>query len=40
MEFKGSGARIRKKQIIEHNHFYNAFMSDEYLLDYNKQPNM
>jgi hypothetical protein len=29
---------LQKKQIIEHNNFYNAFLSDVYLLDFKKQP--
>ena len=40
MELKGPGARTRKKTIIEHNNFYNAFMSDVYLLDYKKEPKI
>ncbi len=40
MELKGPGPRTRKKQIIEHNNFYYAFLSDVYLLDYTKQPEI
>ena len=31
---------LQKKQIIEHNNFYNAFLSDVYLLDFKKQPKL
>jgi len=40
LELKGPGPRTRKKQLIEHNNLYNAFLSDVYLLDYTKQPKM
>jgi len=31
---------LQNKQIIEHNNFYNAFLSDVYLLDFKKQPKI
>ena len=31
---------LQKKQIIEHNNFYNAFLSDVYLLHFKKQPKI
>ena len=37
---KGQAQELEKKQIIEHNNIYNAFMSDVYLLDYTKQPKI
>jgi len=37
---KGIAEELEKKQIIEHNNFYNAFLSDVYLLDYKKQPTI
>ena len=37
MELKGQ--ELEKKQLIEHN-FYNGFLSNVYLLDYNKQPKI
>ena len=40
MVFKKSSGWARKKQIIEHNNFYNAFTSDVYLLDFKKQPKL
>jgi len=37
---KDQAQELEKKQIIEHNNIYNAFLSDVYLLDYNKQPKI
>ena len=37
---KDQAQELEKKQIIEHNNFYNAFMSDVYLLDYKKEPKI
>ncbi len=37
---KDQAQELEKKQLIEHNNFYNAFLSDVYLLDYNKQPKI
>ena len=31
---------LQTKQIIEHNNFYTAFLSDVYLLDFKKQPKI
>ena len=38
--FKNLAEELEKKQIIEHNNFYNAFTSDVYLLDFKKQPKL
>ena len=32
--------QLEHKQIIEHNNFYNAFLSDVYILDFKKQPKL
>ena len=37
---KDQAQELEKKQIIEHNNFYNAFMSDVYLLDYKTVPKI
>ena len=37
---KESAHELGEKQVIEHNNFYNAFLSDVYLLDYKKQPKI
>ena len=37
---KDQAQELEKKQLIEHNNFYNAFLSDVYLLDYTKQPKI
>jgi hypothetical protein len=37
---KDQAQELEKKQIIEHNNIYNGFLSDVYLLDYNKQPKI
>jgi hypothetical protein len=37
---KDQAQELEKKQIIEHNNFYNAFLSDVYLLDYKKEPKI
>ena len=37
---KNLAEELEKKQIIEHNNFYNAFTSDVYLLDFKKQPKL
>ena len=37
---KNLAEELEKKQIIEHNNFYNAFLSDVYLLDFKKQPKL
>ena len=37
---KDQAQELEKKQIIEHNNFYNGFMSDVYLLDYKTAPKI
>ena len=37
---KDQAQELEKKQLIEHNNFYNGFLSNVYLLDYNKQPKI
>jgi hypothetical protein len=37
---KEQAQELEKKQLVEHNNFYNAFLSNVYLLDYKTVPKI